>query len=237
MSLLATASVCSRSAYPACVHARTGALSPPGRQPGAAGLVETPTARPCSEPGSACRPTGSQLLSVPGMRSQLTQQGSQLTLSVPPSSLLNADNAGQAGFALAWNGASKADDLSSADSSWTRGKAEPLQAAGAIATWTLGVLSAGSVVGALFSLPFWFAGGLLAAVVRLAFPHSACAWTIHVHAGAKLAGDSFGSALAGEELYIGAKEWSLTRISVLPRVRGALQTARCTWLLLCTIVL
>ena len=30
--------------------------------------------------------------------------------------------------------------------------------AGAIAAWTVGVLSAGSVVGALFSLPFWFAG-------------------------------------------------------------------------------
>ena len=40
------------------------------------------------------------------MRSQLTQRGQQLMLSVPPASLLNADNAGQASFALAWNGAS-----------------------------------------------------------------------------------------------------------------------------------
>ena len=82
--------------------------------------------------GSRCRPNNSQVLTVPGMRSQLTTHGRDLMLAVPPAALLSKDNADTAGFAIAWNGA--------------------------IAAWTLGVVSAGSVVGALFSLPFWFAG-------------------------------------------------------------------------------
>ena len=72
------------------------------------------------------------MLSVPGMRSRLAVQGRDLTLAVPPAALLSKDNADTAGFAIAWNGA--------------------------IAAWTFGVISAGSVFGALFSLPFWFAG-------------------------------------------------------------------------------
>ena len=72
------------------------------------------------------------MLSVPGMRSRLAVHGRDLTLAVPPAALLSKDNADTAGFAIAWNGA--------------------------ITAWTFGVISAGSVFGALFSLPFWFAG-------------------------------------------------------------------------------
>jgi hypothetical protein len=72
----------------------------------------------------------------PGARSRLSQRGDLLEIDIPKGPLLSAERAGAAGFALVWNGTT--------------------------AVWTLSALAAGSVLGAAFSLPFWFAGIALA---------------------------------------------------------------------------
>ena len=60
-------------------------------------------------------------------------KGSTLEVDIPRGPLLDAERVGTASFALVWNGTT--------------------------AVWTLSALAAGSIIGAAFSLPFWFAGG------------------------------------------------------------------------------
>lgn len=55
-----------------------------------------------------------------------------MEVDIPRGPLLSTERAGTASFALIWNGTT--------------------------AVWTLSALAAGSIIGAAFSLPFWFAG-------------------------------------------------------------------------------
>ena len=55
-----------------------------------------------------------------------------LEVDIPRGPLFDMERAGSASFALVWNGTT--------------------------AVWTLSALAAGSIIGAAFSLPFWFAG-------------------------------------------------------------------------------
>ena len=59
-------------------------------------------------------------------------KGSTLEVDIPRGPLFDMERAGSASFALVWNGTT--------------------------AVWTLSALAAGSIIGAAFSLPFWFAG-------------------------------------------------------------------------------
>lgn len=68
----------------------------------------------------------------PGGKAKVNVKGSNLEVDIPRGPLFNMESAGTASFALVWNGTTVA--------------------------WTLSALAAGSIVGAAFSLPFWFAG-------------------------------------------------------------------------------
>ncbi len=68
----------------------------------------------------------------PGARSRVSVRGEVLEVDIPRGPILDAERAGTAGFALVWNGTT--------------------------AVWTLSALAAGSILGAAFSIPFWFAG-------------------------------------------------------------------------------
>ncbi|EIE21372.1 kinase-like protein [Coccomyxa subellipsoidea C-169] len=96
----------------------------------------------------------------PGARSRVTSRGTTLEIDIPRGPLLSTERLGTASFALVWNGTT--------------------------AVWTLSALAAGSVIGAAFSLPFWFAGY-------------------------QVARDAFGGAFSSENLDIGAKRWRLNR--------------------------
>jgi hypothetical protein len=62
----------------------------------------------------------------------VNERGNVLEIDIPRGPLLDVERAGTAGFALIWNCTT--------------------------AVWTLSALAAGSILGATFSLPFWFAG-------------------------------------------------------------------------------
>ena len=82
-------------------------------------------------PGSlpmACRSAGDP----PGGRAKVAVKGYTLEVDIPRGPLFDAERVGTASFALVWNGTT--------------------------AVWTLSALAAGSIIGAAFSLPFWFAG-------------------------------------------------------------------------------
>ena len=68
----------------------------------------------------------------PGGKAKVNVKGSNLEVDIPRGPLFNMERAGTASFALVWNGTTVA--------------------------WTLSALAAGSILGAAFSLPFWFAG-------------------------------------------------------------------------------
>ena len=76
----------------------------------------------------ACRSAGDP----PGGRAKVAVKGNTLEVDIPRGPLFEAERVGTASFALVWNGTT--------------------------AVWTLSALAAGSIIGAAFSLPFWFAG-------------------------------------------------------------------------------
>ncbi|CAK0784475.1 hypothetical protein CVIRNUC_007679 [Coccomyxa viridis] len=96
----------------------------------------------------------------PGARSRVTVKGGTLEVDIPRGPLFSTERAGTAGFALVWNGTT--------------------------AVWTLSALAAGSVIGAAFSLPFWFAGY-------------------------QVAKDALGGVLSSEHLTLGKRKWKLRR--------------------------
>lgn len=111
--------------------------------------------------GKGPRPAGSRSSrDPPGARAKVAVKGSTLEVDIPRGPLFDMDRAGSASFALVWNGTT--------------------------AVWTLSALAAGSIIGAAFSLPFWFAGY-------------------------QVAKDALGGSLTSEHLTIGGRRWKLRR--------------------------
>ena len=78
-------------------------------------------------------------------------------MDIPRGPLFDMERAGSASFALVWNGTT--------------------------AVWTLSALAAGSIIGAAFSLPFWFAGETWSLVLDYGEARYQAVWCLSCHTG------------------------------------------------------